>query len=378
MKKRLLFIVNTMEFFLSHRLPIARAAQKAGYEIHVATGTNYGHQHLKLYGFKHYLLPLSRSGKNLLRETWTTIFIIRLIRQIRPDIVHLVTIKPVLYGGLAARICKVPCVAAISGLGSVFMAQTIAERALRFFVARFYRLALGYKKLRIIFQNADDRKIITSLCDLPFEKSILIPGSGVDLTEYKYYPEPESPIKVIFAGRLLKDKGIREFVRAASILSEQGIDALFMVAGAEDNGNPATIRSEILEQWRTEGRVEFLEQRNDIAKLFRDSHIVVLPSYREGLPKVLIEAAACGRAVVTTDVPGCRDAIIPDETGILVPHRNALALAETIKKLIYNPELRRAMGKAGRELAERKFAINYVVDAHMNLYDELDKMYGVK
>jgi glycosyltransferase involved in cell wall biosynthesis len=239
-------------------------------------------------------------------------------------------------------------------------------------------LALGYPKLRIVFQNDDDRKIISSLCNLPNEKSILIPGSGVDLTEYAYQPEPETKIKVIFVGRLLKDKGIREFIRAASMLDEQGVEAHFLAAGSTDTGNPATIKKEHLEQWRSEGIVEFLGQRNDIAQLLSDSHIVVLPSYREGLPKSLIEAAACGRAVVTTNVPGCRDAIIPNETGLLVPHRNAAKLAYAIKLLIHNQDLRHAMGKAGRRLAEEKFAIHNVVDAHMNLYNELINMYGQK
>lgn len=374
MKKRLLFVVNTIDFFLSHRLPIALSAQNAGYEVHVATGTDDGEKQLKVYGFKHHPLPLTRSGKNVLREIWTTLLLTKMMRKLKPDIVHLVTIKPVIYGGIAARISGMPAVvAAISGLGATFLAQSTSARILRFFVTRLYRLALGHKNINIIFQNDDDRKLLLTTCRLMGKKTTLIPGSGVALSEYPNHPEPKTTLKVIFAARLLEDKGIREFVEAAYSLNQQGVKAEFQVAGTIDPGNPTTITEPYLNEWRNSGAVEFLGQRNDIARLFSMSHIVVLPSYREGLPKVLIEAAACGRAVVTTDVPGCRDAIIPDVTGILVPPRNSGALAYAIKMLSNNPVLRQEMGRAGRALAEKKFAIENVIETHMSIYDELLK-----
>lgn len=377
MAKRLLLIVNTTEFFLSHRLPIALSAQKEGFEVHVATGSSDGSEKLEQYAIKHHVLPLNRSGKNFLTEAWTTFAIIRLIRSLKPDLAHLVTIKPVIYGGLATRLCSVPTVVAISGLGSVFLAERFTERLLRKFVIMLYRVAMGHERLRVIFQNTEDRKLITSICRLPEGKCLLIPGSGVNLTDYPHLNEPLTKrVKVLFAGRLLKDKGIREYVEAASLLSEQGLDADFFVAGNADPGNPATITEDCLTQWRLEGNVEFLGQRRDIPQLFSNAHIIVLPSYREGLPKVLIEAAACGRAVVTTDVPGCRDAIIPEQTGILVPSREVTLLANAIKILIDNPDLRRSMGIAGRKLAEEKFAIEYVIDAHMGVYRELIKLGG--
>lgn len=377
MAKRLLLIVNTTEFFLSHRLPIALSAQKEGFEVHVATGSSDGSEKLEQYGIKHHVLPLNRSGKNFLREAWTTISITILIRSLKPDLVHLVTIKPVLYGGLATRLCSVPTVAAISGLGSVFLAESFTERLLRKFVIMLYRVAMGHEQLRVIFQNTEDQKLITSICKLPEERSLLIPGSGVNLTDYPHLNEPVTKkVKVLFAGRLLKDKGIREYLEAASLLSERGVEAEFVVAGSADPDNPATITEDYLSQWRLESNVEFLGQRQDIPQLFTNAHIIVLPSYREGLPKALIEAAACGRAVVTTDVPGCRDAIIPGQTGIMVPPRNVSSLAEAIKKLIDKPDLRKSMGSAGRKLAEEKFAIEYVIDAHIRVYRELLKLGG--
>lgn len=368
----LLFVVNSAEFFLSHRLPLAIAAKSAGFKVHIATGPGSGCQKIAELGFAHHLLPITRSGRNPLAELGALWAIYRLMREVKPDLVHLVTIKPVLYGGLMARLAGVPAlVAAISGLGTVFVNGERAHSWMRRGVERLYRLALGHPNAKVIFQNPDDRSALIGMGAVREEQAVLIKGSGVSLADYPMRPEPEGVPVVTFAARLLKDKGVREFVETARILRTRGVGARFWLVGAPDPGNPTSITEDEVSSWHAQGWVEALGQRSDIAEIFAQSHVVVLPSYREGLPKTLIEAAACGRAVVTTDTPGCRDAIVPGETGLLVPPRDAPALADAIQSLLENPERRRQMGAAGRRLAEREFGIEKVVDAHLAIYNEL-------
>ncbi|NHA15449.1 glycosyltransferase family 4 protein [Thioalkalivibrio sp. XN279] len=365
---RILFVVNAPEFFFSHRLPLALAARQAGFDVQVATGPGEAGEITNL-GFAHHKIPLSRSGKNPLAELHSLWALFWLMRRLKPDLVHLVTIKPVLYGGLIARLVRVPAVvAAISGLGWVFVDSGRKVRLVRKAVKALYRLALGHGNIRVIFQNPDDRGVLVELGAVGEQQTVLIRGSGVAMSGYPVYPEPQGTVVVSFAARLLRDKGVLEFVDAARLLIARGLNVRFWLIGAADPGNPSSVTDQDLAGWRDEGMVEVLGHRADIPALFAQSSIVVLPSYREGLPKVLIEAAACGRPVVTTHAPGCRDAIEPDQTGLLVPVRDPLALANAIQKLIEDPDLRQRMGEAGRALAERAFAIEHVVDAHLAVY----------
>lgn len=282
------------------------------------------------------------------------------------------TIKPVLYGGIAARLAGVPAmVAAISGLGFVFVAGGLKARLLRAAVGRLYRLALGHRNSRIVFQNTADRDVLARLGAVRAEQVVMIRGSGVDLGQYRVVPEPAAPVTALMAARLLRDKGVREFVEAARLLRQRGLSVRMQLAGGVDPGNPASITPEQAAQWQDEGCVEVLGERKDIAALYGAAHMAVLPSYREGLPKSLLEAAACGRAVVTTDVPGCRDAIDPDVTGLLVPPRDAPALADAIARLAEDASLRQRMGAAGRALAEREFGIEDVCRRHLAIYRAL-------
>lgn len=372
MKPILLMVVNDPAFFISHRLPIAEGARRAGYSVHIATRSGDHVREILSYGFYHYVLPLSRSGGNPLAEFRSLISIWRLCWSLRPDILHLVTIKPVLYGGIAARLAPVKSVVvAISGLGFVFIANGIRAKFLRGLINTLYWLALGKRNLRVVFQNPDDRQAFVTLGVVTHDSSVLIRGSGVDLSLCKPAPESQDIPIVTFAARLLRDKGIVEFVEAAYMLRQRGVKVRFQLVGDIDPGNPTSITYHELEKWRSEGIVEYLGYRKDIAQVFAQCNIVALPSYREGLPKVLLEAAACGRAVVTTDVPGCRDAIVANVTGLLVPVRNVKALADAIQKLLENPDLRRRMGLAGRALAEREFDVKSVVQQHLNIYREL-------
>lgn len=373
MTQTLLFIVNSPEFFMSHRLGLALAARGAGLHVHVATGPGDACRQIEEQGLSHHLIPLSRGGLNPFAELRSLWAIFRLMRTIRPTLVHLVTIKPVLYGGLMARIARVPAVVvAISGLGSVFVSNTKRSRWLREAIKRIYRLALGHANIKVIFQNPDDRSVLVDAGAIYADRTELIKGSGVALSEYPMRPEPEGVPVVTFAARLLKDKGVVEFVTAARILRTKNVRAKFWLVGSSDPENPTSVTEEQMAEWHLEGDVELMGFRTDISDLFAKSNVVVLPSYYgEGLPKVLIEAAACGRAVVTTDHPGCRDAIEADKTGLLVPVRDARALANAIQSLIEDPMRRRKMGAAGRAFAEREFSIEQVVEAHLRIYREL-------
>lgn len=373
MSRSLMFVVNVDWFFLSHRLPIALEALRQGYQVHIATGLTDKLDELQRHGFVVHPLALDRSSAGLGNAWRTMVQLWNLYRAVRPDVVHLVTIKPVLLGGLMARLAGVPAVvAAVSGLGFVFMDRGAKAAVRRWLVGGLYRVALGHRNLKVIFQNPDDRASLTKLAHLPDSKVAMIRGSGVELTQYSGTPLPLGMPVVLLAARLLADKGVREFVQAARLLKQQGVSARFCLVGSIDPANPASLTDAELTQWASEGVVELWGQRSDMPRVLAAAQVVVLPSYYgEGLPKVLIEAAACGRAVVTTDHPGCRDAIDPGVTGVLVPVRNAAALADALKGLINDPARCQAMGDAGRVLAESVFDVRQVVAAHLRIYQEL-------
>lgn len=371
--KKLLFVVNVPEFFISHRLPLAVAARNEGYDVHIATAPGPEVEVILAHGFKHHAIPFVRSGQNPLQECNTLYRLIRLFWSLKPDLVHLVTIKPVLYGGIAARLAGVKAVvAAISGLGTVFFVGSAKARLRRWLVLRMYAMAFNQANLIVVFQNSDDRNILLSFGVVPKSETRMIRGSGVALNDYPYLPEPEGKPVVVMASRLLKDKGVFEFVEAARVLHERGVEVDMRLIGSLDPGNPTSITAADLDNWKQENNVQILGFRKDIAEQYAAANIVCLPSYYgEGLPKSLIEAAACGRAVVTTDHPGCRDAIIPSQTGLLVPVRDALELADAIQTLLEDRQLRQRMGKAGRRLAEEAFSIETIVAQHMVIYGEL-------
>jgi len=366
---RLLFVVNNPAFFLSHRLPLAQAAQRAGYDVHVATMAGDSVPQIEAHGLTHHVIPMTRSGKNPIQELRTVWALYRLFRRLRPDVVHLVTIKPVLYGGIAARMAGVPAmVSAISGLGFVFVAKGPKAALIRRVVSALYRLALGHRNSRVVFQNGSDRDVLRDLDAVRDEQIVMIRGSGVNLSDYAAVAEPPPPVVVLMVARLLRDKGVIEFVDAARILLRQQANVRMLLAGGVDPGNPASVSQADVNEWQRHGVIEALGERRDIADLYAAAHIAVLPSYREGLPRSLIEAAACGRAVITTDVPGCRDAIEPNETGLLIPSHDAQALAAAISRLANDAALRQQMGAAGRALAEREFDINDVCRKHLEIY----------
>ena len=370
--KKLLFILNVDWFFLSHRLQIALAAQKAGFDVHIATGITDKLGVLQAHGLKVHPLGLVRGGVGLLNAVQTAFDLRHIINHVKPDVVHLVTIKPVLLGGLVARWMRVPAlVSAVSGLGYVFTAHGLKARLRQRLVGLVYGWALGHRNQAVIFQNPDDRDTLMAATGLPHSKVEMIRGSGVDLAQYAVVPEVAGVPVVLFPARLLADKGVFEFMAAARLLRAKGLSARFVLAGLVDTANPTSVTQEKLDALLEEGVVEHGGYRSDMPQVLASASVVALPSYREGMPKALLEAAACGRAVVTTDVPGCRDAIEPGVTGLLVPVRDVAGLAYAIEQLLTHPEQRKAMGLAGRRLAEQEFDVHAVVDKHLAIYQRL-------
>jgi glycosyltransferase involved in cell wall biosynthesis len=374
-RQRLVFVVNDLSYFISHRLPIAQAAQQSGDEVHVVYGTLGLTEKatISAQSFKFHFVPIQRGGTNPLADLRSFFALLALFRRLQPSLVHLITIKPVLYGGIAARLAGVPAmVVAMAGLGFVFTRRAGLKIAvLHRFIKVLFCWALDHPNQTLIFQNPHDRDQVLAITRRPSRETRLIRGSGIDLAECVVVPEPDGTPVVVMAARLLFDKGVSEFVKAAKILRDRGTDVRFCLVGEPDLLNPTSVSLVDIEVWGAEGVVEYFGYRKDVPTLYAQAHIVVLPSYREGLPKSLIEAAACGRPVVTTDVPGCRDAIEPGVTGLLVPPRDAIALADALECLIKDSSLRQAMGKAGRILAEREFCIEKVVSAHLQIYKEL-------
>jgi len=372
MSKTLLFVVNVDWFFMSHRLPIAIEAMKADYDVHLAAGITDRKEELERLGLTVHSLDIERKGEGFVSNFRLLFQLVRLFNYIKPDVVHLVTIKPVLFGGIASRLMNVRSVViSFSGMGYVYVAKGVMADIRRVSISFFYKIALRHRNLRIIFQNEQDRDLVVSFSNIPPENIVMIRGSGVDLNLFTEMPLPGGRAVVMMASRLLVDKGVREYVEAARIIKRSGYDARFILVGDPDNENPATIQQNEIFQWAEEGVIEWWRHREDMDQVIGLSNLFVLPSYREGLPKVLLEAAASGRAVVTTDVPGCRDAIEDGVTGVLVPSRDAGKLADAIKGLLDNPDICREMGCAGRELAEQEFDVRSVVKQHMRIYQEV-------
>ena len=374
MTARLLYLVNIPRFFLTHRLPLALAARNAGYEVHVAT-SQYDRDNvarIRATGLTHHALPLQQHGTAPLNELRALRSILALYRELRPDLAHHITVKALLYGGLAARLSDVPAlVNTVSGLGYVFSTDDLRARSLRGAVSLGYRLLLRHPNACTIFQNPDDRDHFVQRGLVAAGQTCVIRGSGVDVTRFCPQPQPTGTPRVLFVGRLLWQKGLAEFVAAARQLRAEGLDARFTIAGYGEAGNPDSVPPETLAAWQREGIIDYLGQRDDMPQVYADAQIVCLPSWREGVPRALIEAAACGRALVASDVPGCREIVQHDLNGLLVPARAPEALAAALRRLLQDAALRQRMGAAGRELVLREFSLERVNAATLALYAQL-------
>lgn len=375
---KLLYVVNIPRFFVTHRMPLALAARAAGYDVHVATATENTPadiQTIKEAGFPFHPLPLSQHGTKLLSEVGTLRALYRLYRSLQPDIVHHVTIKPVIYGGIAARAAGVPAVVnMLTGLGYVFVDPGRKAALIRALAKPAYRVALAGDQTRLIFQNPDDRDTFVQHRLIDRARTVVIAGSGVDVSEFTPQPQPSGTPLVLFAGRLLWQKGIGAFVEAARALRGRAgsAPARFVIVGYPEPSSPYAVPPDTLDDWAAEGVIEWWGKRTDMPNIFAQSSIVCLPStYGEGVPKVLIEAAACARPLVATDVSGCREIARHEQNALLVPPDDVPALTTALARLIDDAALRERLGAQGRIIAEREFALELVVRQTFAVYDAL-------
>lgn len=372
---RLLYLVNVDWFFLSHRLPIALAAKEAGYDVWVAAAdTGFGHK-IREQGLKFIPLPMHRSATGLWSEISVLLFIFGLYRKIKPALAHHVTIKPVIYGSLVARFFRsVSVVNAVTGMGFVFSGDDKASLLKRLALTA-YRIAFGQRKLKVIFQNESDRATFVQHKLVKPEKTTLIRGSGVDCNVFKPKDQqtalPEHPV-ILLASRMIRDKGIAEFAQAAGIVKKQLPGVRFVLAGMIDDSNPNAIPKDQLQEWQSAGLLAWLGHRDDMLELISQASIIALPTYYpEGVPKFLIEAAASGKPIITTNRPGCNDIVKHEINGLLIPERDSEALAGAVIHLLNNPDIMHQMGQAGRKLVLEEFDVKIVIAKTLALYEEL-------
>lgn len=349
MSKIILF-ANTDWYLYNFRLSLAKELRAQGHEVVLVSSSGSFQSLLQGEDFQWIPFPLSRQGINPLYELWTLWRLTRLYRQVNPDIVHHFTIKPVLYGSIAAHLLRIPgIINSITGLGHVFIDSGIVTRLLRFLAGWLYRLNL--RGTQVIFENPEDRHIFIQQGFIKADHSHLILGTGVDVERYRPTPNVNEVPIVLFSSRMLVTKGVLEYVEAVQILKQKGINARFALAGRTDPGNPASIPEEQITSWKDSDLLEWWGWQSDMPSALARADIFCLPSYREGVPNALLEATACGLPIVTTDTPGCRDVVTHGVNGLLVPVKDAQAIADSLELLIVDPELRRKMGSAGREIA---------------------------
>ena len=369
---RLLYVVNEDYAFLLNRLPMARAARDAGFEVHVATNVNDGRAAIEAEGFVLHPIPFKRGGLSPLAAIPAMLAIRKLETAIAPAIIHHSGLQCCVFGSLAALDRDIPTVNAITGLGFIFTSASLLSRLLKQAMIWLLPKLLNRAHSTILVQNPDDRDALLALGASP-ARITLIPGSGVDADRLKPLPEPDGPITIGFAGRLLVDKGIRALVAAHDLLRAKGHDFNLVIAGNPDPANPASVSREEVEGWAKRPGITWLGHIDDIARLWRMAHIATLPSHREGLPGALMEAAACGRPLVATDAPGCREICIADQTGLLVPIEDPPALAGALLTLAQSPELRARFGVAARKLVEERLSSRIIGRSVVELYKRLTR-----
>lgn len=366
---KILFFVTEDWFVCSHWLPLIEAAKNSGLEVVVVTRTNKHVEMILQHGARVIPFDMSRRGSNLFREFATILRLAGIYRKEKPDIVHHVAMKPMLYGSLVAHLMRVPhTINWVAGMGWLFVSGTQRAKIMQIAV----RKALGMllRRTSVIVENPDDQAIISTL-GVADRHIHLVRGAGVDTLLYAPSPESEGMLQVVLPARMLWDKGVGEFVGAARQLRQRGVNARFVLVGEPDTENPASVPMEQLQAWQKEGAVEWWGRREDMSRVLANSHIICLPSYREGLPKSLLEAASCGRAIVTTDVPGCREIVRNGDNGLLVEARNATALADALARLLDSPALRQKMGERGRERVLDEFSQERIVAQVLTLYREV-------
>lgn len=372
--RRVLLVVNGVEKFFTHRGGLALGLRDRGWEVEMVVPSDEDDSMIREAGIPTHAVPLVRSSMSPVTESKTVVALTELYGERDPVLVHHFTPKPVIYGGIAARLADVPgVVSSIAGLEYPFISDSVQARTLRALAALGYRLALSGDGSRVIFENSSDLDEFVERGLAERSISRVIVGAGVDVEKFRPPAEDGGVARILLAARMLRQKGVVEFVEAARRLRSEGADARFLLAGDSDPTNPTSIEAEQLRAWGREDGLEWLGRvpHDRMPGLMRSADVVCLPSYREGAAKVLLEAAASGRAIVTTDAPGCREAVEPGESGLLVPPRHPDALAQALGRLISDPDLRRRMGRRGRELAVEQFSVSRVVDKTVDVYRDL-------
>ena len=370
---KLLFLVTRDWSFCSHRLQLGIAARKAGYDVIVVTEENNHGDVIRQAGLRLIPIKFPRSGKNPFSDFMTLRSLIRIYKNEQPDLIHHVSLKPVLYGSIAAKFLESPnIINAMTGLGYVFSSEDFFAKIIRFLISPLLKYFFADRRSMAIFQNQDDLKTLEDRNMITHERAVIIRGCGIELDIYVPRPGGGKDIpQVVLMARMLWDKGVGEFVQAAKLLLARNISANLILIGGIDTENPTAISAEQLKIWQEEGIIKWWGRRDDIPEILQQSTIACLPSYGEGLPRSLLEAASAGLPIVATDVPGCREAVINGENGYLVPPRNPTALADAIEKLLNDESLRRDMGVKSRALAEREFAVNKINNETISLYQHI-------
>ncbi len=367
---KLLISANTEWYLYNFRLSLAQYLRQQDFEVVAVSPPGKYAQALRESGFRWISWDVGRQSVAPWIELSSLIQLIKIYRRERPDLVHHHTIKPVIYGSLAARMANVTGVVnSITGRGYIFLGDEFKARLLKLIVNPLYRLAFNFPGCGVIFENEVDRQYFLDHHFISPGRTWLIEGVGVDPERFKPTPEPEGTPVVLLAARMLWDKGVGVLVEAARILRQEGSVARIVLVGEPDPGNPATVETETLEQWHREGVIEWWGWKPDMPSVYQQSHIVTLPTmYGEGVPTTLLEAAASGRPLVATDIPGCRQIVIEGQNGYLVPANNPKWLADALRQLIGDRELRGRMGKASRQLVLRKFTHDQVNTATLTVY----------
>ena len=374
---RLLFVANVSFSFIHNRLALAQAAQAAGYEVHVATRVwkAEDRERIQNAGIQLHPIEIGRGDSGLLYDLRSIWYLRRLYRRLRPDLVHHLAMKPIVFGGLVARFSGVRLVVqAFTGLGYAFVRGGAFSALRRKLIILALRAGCRRANTIAILQNTADIEELIAERVIRREQAVLVRGSGVAVDGIDVRAERAGIVRVVLLGRMLREKGVEEYVGAADELHARGGTAEFLLAGPADPTNPGGLPLERLNDWTSSGVVKYLGFVQDVPNLFSSCHIICLPSYyREGLPKSLVEAAACGRAIVTTDHPGCRDVVQDGVNGLLVPTRDVPSLAAALKRLIDDADLRHQFGAAGRELAASEFDLNIIVEQTLGVYEKLLK-----
>jgi glycosyltransferase involved in cell wall biosynthesis len=370
--KRLLFVVSEDWYFVSHRLNLARAAIRAGYEVGLITRVSSQRDIIESTGITVIDWNIIRRSGHPWQEIKSLVDLWQGIRFFQPDLVHAVAVKPVVYAALACRFSGVKArVAALGGLGFIFSSSKKSARFLRPLIVSLFRFALAGKKSLLILQNPDDSTLLLSAGVVSKKQIRLIRGAGVDIEAFAPAQAPRKNQMIILPARMLWDKGVGEFVEAARHIRAQRTDVRFVLVGTFDEQNPESVPFEQLSKWNEEGVVEWWGRMDNMPEVYRQSSIVCLPSYREGLPKSLLEAASCGLPIVTYDVPGCREVVQDKVNGFLVPLRDTQRMVESLLELIDNPDVCARMGMAGREMVVKEFSQEMIADQTMKVWEEI-------